>query len=147
MQLRKVCNHPDLFDSRDYVTPCIQNFQIFFYIPSLILNILAYNPLKDLNLKGLSLIFEEAEKISKFDHLTMIRYFPVYSFYQIIKDIIEKERKLYTPNYNLEEGDILFKRQYNDSTILYETNSKELNHIFTNQNLNLSNNNQGNNSF
>jgi len=91
MQLRKVCNHPDLFDSRDYVTPCIQIFQIFFFVPSIVLNLLAYNPLKDINLKGLSLILGESEKLSKFDYLTMIKYFPVYSFYQIIKEIIESK--------------------------------------------------------
>lgn len=48
-----------------------------------------------------------------------------------------EERVLYNPNYHLEEGDILFKRQYYDSTILYESNTKELKSIFISQNLNL----------
>jgi SNF2 family DNA or RNA helicase len=92
MQLRKVCNHPDLFDSRDYVTPCIQNFPIFFFVPSIILNLFTYNPLKDVNLKGLSLILHESEKLSKFDYLTMIKYFPAYSFFKVIKEIIESKK-------------------------------------------------------
>ena len=89
MQLRKVCNHPDLFDSRDYVTPSKQNFQIFYLVPYMILNLLAYDPLKSINLKNMSFIFEEFEKISKFDYISMIKNFPIKPFYQIINEIIE----------------------------------------------------------
>ncbi len=91
MQLRKVCNHPDLFDSRDYVTPSRQHFQIFFFVPYIVLNIFAYDPLKSINLKHLNFIFEEFEKISKFDYFSMIKNFPIKPFYQIINEIIESK--------------------------------------------------------
>jgi SNF2 family DNA or RNA helicase len=36
MQLRKVCNHPDLFESRTIESPFIMNNQITFKCPQLI---------------------------------------------------------------------------------------------------------------
>ena len=36
MQLRKVCNHPDLFDSRDYDSSMLSLFNIYFIIPALV---------------------------------------------------------------------------------------------------------------
>jgi SNF2 family DNA or RNA helicase len=93
MQLRKVCNHPDLFDSRDYVTPSSQFFQIFYYIPSIILNLFCYDPMKTTNLKHLNFIFEEFEKISKFDYLSLVKNFPIKPFYQIMTEIIESKLK------------------------------------------------------
>ena len=91
MQLRKVCNHPDLFDSRDYVTPSKQIIHIFYCVPSLILNLFSYDPMKTVNLKHLNFIFEEFEKISKFDYISMIKNFPIKPFYQIINEIIESK--------------------------------------------------------
>ena len=46
----------------------------------------------------------------------------------------------------MEEGDILFRRQFYDSTILYESNTKELKSIFTSQNQNINNSNSGANN-
>ena len=56
MQLRKVCNHPDLFDSRDYMTSFKSLFEIIFIFPTLAFNILEYNPLKSINYYNLKLI-------------------------------------------------------------------------------------------
>jgi len=53
---------------------------------------------------------------------------------------------LYNPNYNLDDGDILYRRQYYDSTILYESNTKELKSIILSQNQNISNQNGNVNS-
>lgn len=94
MQLRKVCNHPDLFDSRDYVTPSKQIFQIFYIVPTLILNLLSYDPLRSINLKHLSFIFEEFEKLSKSDYMTMIKLFPLKTLYQIMTEIIESKKPI-----------------------------------------------------
>lgn len=53
---------------------------------------------------------------------------------------------MYNPNYNLDDGDILYRRQYYDSTILYESNTKELKSIILSQNQNISNQNGNVNS-
>jgi SNF2 family DNA or RNA helicase len=36
MQLRKVCNHPDLFESRTIESPFIMNHSLLFHCPALI---------------------------------------------------------------------------------------------------------------
>ena len=58
MQLRKVCNHPDLFETRDYITPSVQLFDLDIMIPYLVLSIFSYDPLSSINLKNLNLIFK-----------------------------------------------------------------------------------------
>uniref|UniRef100_K1PFP5 Helicase SRCAP n=1 Tax=Magallana gigas TaxID=29159 RepID=K1PFP5_MAGGI len=45
MQLRKVCNHPSLFDPRPIVSP-FKTEGINYCVPSLVLNCLNYNPFK-----------------------------------------------------------------------------------------------------
>ncbi len=45
MQLRKVCNHPDLFEARPIFSP-LQLEGINFYTASLALQALDYDPLK-----------------------------------------------------------------------------------------------------
>lgn len=95
MQLRKVCNHPDLFDSRDYVTPSKQKFQIFFVVPTCVLHLLTYDPLKSINLKSLSLILEDFEKLSKFDYLSMLKNFPLKPFFEVINQIIESNKNYF----------------------------------------------------
>jgi SNF2 family DNA or RNA helicase len=91
MQLRKVCNHPDLFESRDYVTPSIQMFPIDVVIPHLALSMFDYDPLNSLSYKNLNLILEDNEKISKYDYLKMLKYFPVKPFYEVYQDIIDSK--------------------------------------------------------
>ena len=91
MQLRKVCNHPDLFESRDYMTPSIQMFPIEITIPHLILSMFDYDPLNSLNYKNLNLIFEENEKISKYDYIQMIKNFPVKPLYEVYEDIVNSK--------------------------------------------------------
>lgn len=56
MQLRKVCNHPNLFDPRPTVSPFID--QGFVYsIPSLINSVIDYQPLMEVALQTLNLTF------------------------------------------------------------------------------------------
>jgi SNF2 family DNA or RNA helicase len=45
MQLRKVCNHPSLFDPRPIVSP-FKTDGINYCVPSLVLNCLNYDPFK-----------------------------------------------------------------------------------------------------
>ncbi|XP_062606790.1 helicase domino-like isoform X2 [Saccostrea cucullata] len=52
MQLRKVCNHPSLFDPRPIVSP-FKTEGINYFVPSLVLNCLDYDPFKDVDLHSL----------------------------------------------------------------------------------------------
>lgn len=45
MQLRKVCNHPNLFEVRPTISPFRMD-GIEFHVPSIVYNMLDYNPLK-----------------------------------------------------------------------------------------------------
>eukprot|EP01122_Echinamoeba_exundans_P000089 TRINITY_DN10072_c0_g1_i1.p1 TRINITY_DN10072_c0_g1~~TRINITY_DN10072_c0_g1_i1.p1 ORF type:complete len:2057 (+),score=467.34 TRINITY_DN10072_c0_g1_i1:166-6336(+) len=54
MQLRKVCNHPDLFESRPIVSPFDQG-KITYHVPSLALRALDYDPHKDVSLSFFNL--------------------------------------------------------------------------------------------
>ncbi|XP_052801568.1 helicase SRCAP-like isoform X2 [Mya arenaria] len=49
MQLRKVCNHPSLFDPRPIISP-LQMEGLVYNTASLVLHVIKYNPLKDLDL-------------------------------------------------------------------------------------------------
>jgi SNF2 family DNA or RNA helicase len=65
MQLRKVCNHPDLFETRPIVSPFDQLQRVRKWAPSLALNALNYKPLDDLNLDHLSLRLIDNEEGSQ----------------------------------------------------------------------------------
>lgn len=56
MQLRKVCNHPNLFDPRPTVSPFIDQ-GIIYCIPALISSILDYRPLFQIDFSTLNLLF------------------------------------------------------------------------------------------
>lgn len=60
MQLRKVCNHPNLFEVRPTVSPFRMN-QIDVKIPSMLYNIVQYDPLKDVDLVALNLVLIHLE--------------------------------------------------------------------------------------
>lgn len=50
MQLRKVCNHPNLFEPRPTISPFkIEGIQ--YSVPSLVLNALDYEPLKEVDIR------------------------------------------------------------------------------------------------
>lgn len=138
MQLRKVCNHPDIFESRDYYTPSNQIFNIEYFVPHLIISEFIYNPMKSVNLKNLFLIFEEYEKYSHLEYQASLEYFPTIPFNKIYENIIKSEQTLFTNNYIHEEGNVYLRRQYADSTIFFPHNTGELtnsiNLIFQNNN-------------
>lgn len=126
MQLRKVCNHPDIFESRDYATPNRQLFNINYFVPYLVLTIFTKEPMQSINYKNLFLLFEEFEKVSKIDYSFLIRNFPTRHFHKIYRDIIRGKQILWNPNYMIGEGEVLFKRDYADSTILFESNTTNI---------------------
>lgn len=60
MQLRKVCNHPNLFEVRPTVSPFRMD-QIDMKVPSMLYNIVQYDPLKNIDLKALNLVLIHLE--------------------------------------------------------------------------------------
>lgn len=60
MQLRKVCNHPNLFEVRPTVSPFRMD-QIDMTVPSTIYNIVKYDPQKDIDLVALNLVLINLE--------------------------------------------------------------------------------------
>lgn len=68
MQLRKVCNHPDLFEPRTIESPFIMQEKVTYNFPSLIYKALQYHPKKDIHLKSLNFLLSEFETMSKDEH-------------------------------------------------------------------------------
>lgn len=55
MQLRKVCNHPNLFEPRPTVSPFMMS-SIAYKVPGLVMSALDYDPFNQLNLMSLQLL-------------------------------------------------------------------------------------------
>ena len=126
MQLRKVCNHPDLFDSRDYDTSMKSCFDIVYEIPGLVANLFEYNPMKDINLKNLKLFLLDNENLNTWDYIEMLKYFPQIPIFEVYDEISKNEIQLYQPKYLIDGNDILFKKNYADNTILCSSNSSNV---------------------
>ncbi|XP_071446621.1 helicase domino isoform X2 [Hetaerina americana] len=60
MQLRKVCNHPNLFESRPTFSP-FQMEGLTIHIPSLVYQALAYDPFKHIDLFSINLLLVQLE--------------------------------------------------------------------------------------
>ena len=119
MQLRKVCNHPDLFEVRPIVSPFDQQ-PICYTTASLACRALEYNPLKDLDLALLNLIFS-----SPWDN----------SLGQLHS---ERVQQLKTPRVLIEElGDTIASQQLNSSSLspahLKKLSNNNCNYICTRQ--------------
>ncbi|CAG2100825.1 unnamed protein product [Medioppia subpectinata] len=74
MQLRKVCNHPNLFDPRPTVSPFM--FEPLTYeTASLVTTALDYDPLRNVNLNSLNLILSDLSfSLSAFAHHRIVRF-------------------------------------------------------------------------
>jgi E1A-binding protein p400 len=83
MQLRKVCNHPNLFEVRPTTSPFRMD-QINMTVPSMVHNIVQYNPLEDIDLVALNLVLIHLE--------TCLSAFVAYRMKQLItpKKLIEE---------------------------------------------------------
>ena len=124
MQLRKVCNHPDLFDSRDYDSSMLCLFKIFFIIPAIVFQIFKYDPMKSVNFKNLKLFLLENENLNTYDYVELIKNFPFNPLFEIYDDISKNKIQLYQPKYLIDDNDILFKRNFVDNTILNKPNTE-----------------------
>ncbi|KAB7496302.1 Helicase domino [Armadillidium nasatum] len=60
MQLRKVCNHPNLFEPRPTVSPFMMS-ALLYDAPSLVYGITSYDPFKHVDLFSLNLLLSELE--------------------------------------------------------------------------------------
>ena len=123
MQLRKVCNHPDLFDSRDYDSSMLCLFNIYFIIPSLVLEIFKYDPMKSVNYKNLKLFLLSNEKFNSYDYIELVKNFPFYPVFELYDEITKNKIQLFQPKYLIDENDILFKRNYADNGLLAKSNT------------------------
>lgn len=71
MQLRKVCNHPNLFDPRPTISPFIDQ-EIVCSGSSLVNSVLDYQPLSQIDLSTLNLVFTQlSTELTKLDHRTI----------------------------------------------------------------------------
>jgi SNF2 family DNA or RNA helicase len=123
MQLRKVCNHPDLFDSRDYDSSLLSLFNIYFVIPSIVFTVFKYDPMKSVNFKNLKLFLLSNEKFNSYDYVELIRNFPFNPLFELYDEITKNKIQLFQPKYLIDENDILFKRIYSDNSILAKSNT------------------------
>ena len=126
MQLRKVCNHPDLFDSRDYDSSMLSLFNIYFIIPALVFEIFKYDPMKSVNYKNLKLFLISNEKLNSYDYIELIKNFPFNPLFELYDEITKNKVQLFQPKYLIDENDILFKRNYSDNSILAKPNTLEV---------------------
>jgi E1A-binding protein p400 len=69
MQLRKVCNHPDLFEARTIESPFIMQERVGFNFPAVIYrSILQHDPFEDINFNNLNFVLSEFEAASSRDY-------------------------------------------------------------------------------
>ena len=74
MQLRKVCNHPNLFDPRPTVSPLMTQ-GLTYETASLVTTPLDYDPLKHINLRTLNLLMSDLSfNLSAFAHHRIARF-------------------------------------------------------------------------
>ena len=66
MQLRKVCNHPDLFEERPIVSP-LDLVPGDVYNAGLVASLCQWKACDDVNLKGLNFVLSELEQMGKLD--------------------------------------------------------------------------------
>jgi E1A-binding protein p400 len=77
MQLRKVCNHPDLFEARTIESPFIMQERVQYPFPSLIYRgVLEYEPMRDINMRNLDLVLSDFENLSHREYRTLQELYP-----------------------------------------------------------------------
>ena len=64
IQLRKVYNHPDLFEARTIESPFIMQERVRFNFQSIIYkSLLEYKPLQDVNMRSLNCVLSDFEPL------------------------------------------------------------------------------------
>ncbi|XP_015377668.1 PREDICTED: helicase domino-like, partial [Diuraphis noxia] len=62
MQLRKVCNHPNLFEPRPTISP-FQMEALTYSVPRSIFNMMEYDPYNEIDLSSVNLLFTNLERL------------------------------------------------------------------------------------
>lgn len=105
MQLRKVCNHPDLFEPRPIESPFFQTDRIFYSCPYVIWKALDDDREREAQFKRLYMILRENEGISKKTFASQIENFPQRSFVEALQNARLKNNGTLCTMRPLEEGD------------------------------------------
>ena len=87
MQLRKVCNHPDLFEARTIESPFIMQERVRFNFPSIIYkSLLEYKPLQDVNMRSLNCVLSDFEPLQQSEYRTLQELYPYRPLVQVIAE-------------------------------------------------------------
>lgn len=85
MQLRKVCNHPDLFEARSIESPFIMQERLQFPCPTLIYKgLMQYDPLKNVDYTNLNFVLSEFETIQRSDYQRLQELYPKRPLIEVI---------------------------------------------------------------
>ena len=76
MQLRKVCNHPDLFDTRSKESPFFQQEHVAKSFPAIVWKAFKDNAHEKISFQGLRFVLSELEDVSKRDFNQRKALFP-----------------------------------------------------------------------
>ncbi|OTF71709.1 helicase domino-like protein, partial [Euroglyphus maynei] len=129
MQLRKVCNHPNLFELRKTISPFIDN-GLRLDLPGMITTINDHDPFKQINLHShLNLLFSHLLNDSYKQTQTLKRYYDMFK----MKDVINKqEDQIYKFSYviNASNNKPLIRSTNNQIRIKSLENSKA--HVYIN---------------
>ena len=125
MQLRKVCNHPDLFEARDYQTPLRMKFGITLEVPSIVVSEFQYKPMETINYEALKLILLKNENLSKVVYAELLKLFPSKSLASVYQKVVKKERSLCSHDFKIEDNAVYYRKKYADSTVFFKSNTEE----------------------
>lgn len=85
MQLRKVCNHPDLFEARTIESPFIMQERVHYPYPTLIYkDLLQYDPLKHIDYSGLHCLLPDFESMSTTEYSRLQELYPRKPLVQVV---------------------------------------------------------------
>lgn len=105
MQLRKVCNHPDLFDVRPIESPFFVTQRISCSIPKITFDIYENSPKQQFNYSGYNFIFGDLEQTSQQQYSSLIDNFPQRPLVQVIGEMYFENLGTLQTSRPLEEGE------------------------------------------
>jgi SNF2 family DNA or RNA helicase len=105
MQLRKVCNHPDLFEPRPIESPFFQDQNLVISVPHIVWNALERQKENEKTFKDFNMILRENEIISKMMFASQIENFPQRTFVEALQNSRIRSSGTMCTMRPLEEGD------------------------------------------
>jgi SNF2 family DNA or RNA helicase len=132
MQLRKVCNHPDLFESRTIESPFIQQERIVYNFPSIIYRgLMEKNPLQDVNMRNLNFVLSDFESMQTSEYFRLQELYPARPLIEVLQDFkngdLENISKALSTGRPLGDGLAVCKKiPQSNSTFMERSNTKAL---------------------